>query len=144
MSEMIERMAAAMWQAINPEIPWLSLYEHGELKALARLEARAAIKALRYPTEAMKDALSEALSLWINEHGTDEDVFFAVLDAALSTVSNSLPTPAATPTDSANPPPVESVGPNSGEVAQAEAAGQGSAPVQVSNPALATNSEAQS
>ncbi len=28
-------------------------------------------------------------------------------------LSNSLPTPAATPTDSANPPPVESVGPNS-------------------------------
>lgn len=35
------------------------------------------------------------------------------LDAALSQSPSSLPTPAATPTDSANPPPVESVGPNS-------------------------------
>lgn len=36
----------------------------------------------------------------------------ASIDAALSQSPNSLPTPAATPTDSANPPPVESVGPN--------------------------------
>ena len=40
-------------------------------------------------------------------------LFDSRAEALAAIAHHSLPTPAATPTDSANPPPVESVGPNS-------------------------------
>lgn len=73
--------------------------------------ARAAIEAMREPTDEMIDA--GVRSEWGGTLGSRvANSYRDMIDAALSQ-SPSLPTPAATPTDSANPPPVESVGPNS-------------------------------
>lgn len=66
--------------------------------------ARAAIEAMREPGFAIRKITTFEFA---------EVEWPKLIDAALSPDTPSLPTPAATPTDSANPPPVESVGPNS-------------------------------
>lgn len=92
-----------------------------------RTMARAAIFALREPTEEMVDGADDAFHetlQWYNGYNErsrisprsyasapfSEAIWRSMIDSALSP---SLLTPAATPTDSANPPPVESVGTNS-------------------------------
>lgn len=46
--------------------------------------ARAAVAAMREPTPGMLDALSDQLSRWVKEEGSDADVFTAAIDAILA------------------------------------------------------------
>ncbi len=90
MSEMVERVAMAMWAkkeqlTPNPRVSW----ENAEAKDQAfMLEvARAAIEAMREPTEAMKDAGGmELAGLWDSDdspYSAAENVWLACIDAAL-------------------------------------------------------------
>lgn len=45
--------------------------------------ARAAIKEMREPTDAMVSAMIWQVNDWQNERGTDQDVWYAPIDAAL-------------------------------------------------------------
>lgn len=60
MSEMVERLAMAMWAVCNPDNPWDTAldedYYDGPGRDAMRQMARAAIGAMREPTEAMQRA----------------------------------------------------------------------------------------
>lgn len=79
MSEMIERVAKAIWGDLGG---WDDL--NGDTKETVRKEARAAIAAMREPTEAMLDTT-------VNPHCVEtmediRDVWTDMIDAALSDV----------------------------------------------------------
>lgn len=95
MSDMIETVAKAMWHAIAPLNPWETAldedYYDGPGRDNTRKMARAAIEAMREPTKEMSEKLEYALLLWAQDKGTNEDVYYAAIDAALSQDTPSLP-----------------------------------------------------
>lgn len=80
MSTMIERVARAIAAAEGMNDRYFS---DNTMRVYAPL-ARAAIEAMREPDAAISEALERALSIWVSDLGTNEDVFIAVIDAALS------------------------------------------------------------
>ncbi|PKA40473.1 hypothetical protein CWR43_28280 [Rhizobium sullae] len=79
MSTMIERVARAICLA---ELPTDNKWE------LCVPAARAAIEAMREPTDEMTSAMIWQVNDWQNERGTDQDVWYAPIDAALKEDSN--------------------------------------------------------
>lgn len=80
MTEMIERVAAAMAEATNGG-KWDDGHYCEDHKALWMRRAQAAIVAMREPTEAMQNAGMNATGLC---HGEIETIFKAMIDAALA------------------------------------------------------------
>jgi hypothetical protein len=100
MSEMVERVADRL-QTLAFELfydPWTD--------ETSEKFARAAIEAMREPTLSMVHA-----GAWAGPFTIDR--YMAMIVSALSQSHPSLPTPAATSADAANPPPVASAGTNS-------------------------------
>jgi len=62
MSEMIEKMAIAAWQSLHG--PWEFVSDQG--KESIRIEMRAALEALREPTDEMIEAGKKARMSWLN------------------------------------------------------------------------------
>lgn len=76
MSEMVERVAKAIRVANSGEYT---------SQAQAEMMARAAIKAMREPTDAMRNAFSDDFTEWLHENIPDEmHLYKAMIDAALS------------------------------------------------------------
>jgi hypothetical protein len=85
--DMIERVAKAMWSEAVPNNPWEGAldddYDDGPGRNTTRRMARAAIEAMREPTEAMASAFDEA---WSSSHMTEFlDGWSAAIAAALAT-----------------------------------------------------------
>lgn len=79
MSEMVERVARAIWASTEPHSPWDDLPERWKETNLA--EARAAIEAMRKPTTGI--VIEIAASLVCADEMTAGMVWDAVIDEAL-------------------------------------------------------------
>jgi hypothetical protein len=85
---MLERVAKAIHEAYWAE-EWSDVSRGGIQYHATIQQARAAIEAMREPTEAMSAALDDQLSLWVQEIGSNEDVYYAAIDAALQPATDS-------------------------------------------------------
>lgn len=79
MSEMVDRVASAIHSVHGILLPFRAMDDDSKLKQLLRSQARAAIAAMREPTEEMRRAL-----LGDTDELNFDDVWQSIIDAALS------------------------------------------------------------
>lgn len=84
MSEtMVERVAKVLHELPGDGYEWATASE--EQRQHARVYARAAIEAMREPTDAMKAAWDKDFTAWLDHQIQDDDHLYKVMiDAALS------------------------------------------------------------
>lgn len=83
MTTMIEQVARALCEAGYDIDPFMFHYQYETRRASYDALARAAIEAMREPTDAMVSAMIWQVNDWQNEKGTDQDVWYAPITAAL-------------------------------------------------------------
>lgn len=84
MSEMIERAAEAAFMADWPKDNWSRFGNEDYVKNRYRRIARAAIEAMREPTEAMKVAFYKDVDDWFDHQiHDDHHLYKCMIDAAL-------------------------------------------------------------